>query len=100
MSFSYVCKPCKTVTFPKLSINIKTNEGVNNIAFIDESEGVNEELNVVYKLIDNTPGLKAPDVAKLLDKSLSAAERYIKKLKNAGLIEFRGAPKTGGYFLK
>ena len=53
---------------------------------------------MVYKLIDNTPGLKAPDVARLLDKSLSAAERYIKKLKDAGYIEFKGAPKTGGYF--
>lgn len=97
-----------TVTFPELSSNVKAsegvnkgvNEGVNNIAFNDESEGVNEELNVVYKLIDNTPGLKAPDVARLLDKSLSAAERYIKKLKDAGYIEFKGAPKTGGYFKK
>lgn len=101
-----------TVTFPELVSNAKTNEGVNegvsegvsegvkNIAFDDESEGVNEELNVIYKLIDNTPGLKAPDVARLLDKSLSAAERYIKKLKDAGHIEFRGAPKTGGYYIK
>jgi ATP-dependent DNA helicase RecG len=39
-----------TVTFPELSTNVKTNEGVNeglnNIDFNDESEGVNKELNV------------------------------------------------------
>ena len=27
-------------------------------------------------------------------------ERWIKQLKNEDKIEFRGAPKTGGYFLK
>jgi ATP-dependent DNA helicase RecG len=27
-------------------------------------------------------------------------ERWLKQLREEGKIEFRGAPKTGGYFLK
>lgn len=97
-----------TVTFPDLSIKTKAtkgvnegvNEGVKKVHFKAESEGVNEELNAIYSVIEKTPGLKAPTIASALGVSLSTAERYIKKLKDAKYIKFVGVPKTGGYFVK
>jgi ATP-dependent DNA helicase RecG len=96
-----------TVTFPDLSIKTKAtkgvnegvNEGVKKVHFKAESEGVNEELNAIYSVIEKTPGLKAPAIASALGVSLSTAERYIKKLKDAKYIKFVGVPKTGGYFI-
>ena len=50
-----------TVTFPKLSISNKkdisegVNEGVKPIAFEDESEGVNKELNIFFRAVVNNP---------------------------------------------
>lgn len=100
-----------TVIFPDLSIKTKatkgTNEGVNEgvsegvkkISFKAESEGVNDELNVIYSIIEKTPGLKAPAIASTLGVSLSTAERYIRKLKEAKYIKFVGVPKTGGYYI-
>ncbi|MDZ4668557.1 MAG: putative DNA binding domain-containing protein [bacterium] len=97
-----------TVTFPGLSIKTKAtkgvnegvNEGVKKVHFKAESEGVNAELNSIYAVIEKTPGLKAPAIASILGVSLSTAERYIKKLKDAKHIKFVGVPKTGGYFIK
>ncbi|MDP3913350.1 MAG: hypothetical protein Q8R96_06400 [Bacteroidota bacterium] len=33
-----------------------------------------------------------------MNKSVATTERYLKILKEQGYIEFRGAPKTGGYY--
>ena len=108
-----------TVVFPGLSIKAKghkdvgkdvgkdvsegvnegVNEGVKKVHFQAESEGVNAELNAIYSVIEKSPGLKAPAIAGALGVSLSTAERYIKKLKDAKYVKFVGAPKTGGYFI-
>ncbi|WP_296668750.1 hypothetical protein [Rhodoferax sp.] len=39
----------------------------------------------------------AHGIAKTLNTSPKNIERWLKQLKAQGLIEFRGAPKTGGY---
>lgn len=93
-----------TVTFPNLTIdttndnNEGVNEGVKSISLEGESVGVNEELNILFQAIENNPGLKAPAIAEIINKSLSTTERYIRKLKYVGLIEYRGVSKKGGYF--
>ena len=43
------------------------------------------------------PGLRKGDLSKLSGISERSVKRYIEQL--AGQIEFRGAPKTGGYYL-
>jgi len=35
-----------------------------------------------------------------MDTSVKNIERWLKRLKDEKKIEFRGAPKTGGYFAK
>ena len=44
--------------------------------------------------------LKVPDIASKIDKGISTVERYMKILKENNLVEFAGAPKTGGYIVK
>lgn len=50
--------------------------------------------------ISQNPGKRANELATYIGRSVQSVERYIKTLKNAGKIEFRGAPKNGGYFEK
>ena len=44
-------------------------------------------------------GLKNPDYAEHLQVGTSTISRYIKTLKKHNIVEFVGAPKTGGYYL-
>lgn len=100
-----------TVVFPELKATLKNSEGVNEgvnegvknklkAVFIDESEGVKTELINIYELIVNTPDLKTKDIASIISKGLSTTERYLKKLKDEGFIEYIGSSRTGGYNIK
>ncbi|MDU9377034.1 hypothetical protein McpSp1_16780 [Methanocorpusculaceae archaeon Sp1] len=76
------------------------DEGVN-VVREGVNEGVNfedEGVNTLLDLIRTEPGLNARTLAAKTGKSLSTTERHIRKLKNEGVIEFRGAPKNGGYY--
>ncbi len=81
----------------KLTIKYDTggDEGVN--------EGVNKPLSEnevsIISLLKIKPGLKANEISTRIDKSIASVERYITSLKKMGIIEFRGAPKTGGYYI-
>ena len=61
-------------------------------------EGVNEGVKTLLSVIRSAPGKRANELATLVGKSVQSVERYIKALKDDGKIEFRGAPKNGGYF--
>ena len=71
-------------------VNGGINGGVNG--------GVNLE-ELLFNAIRNNPGLNAPALAEMLQKSLRTTQRYLKTLSDAGRIEFRGAPKKGGYHI-
>ena len=66
-------------------------------SFAAQNEGVNEGVNTLQNLISTQPGLRSPALAQTLNTSPKTIERWLKQLKAQGLIEFRGAPKTGGY---
>ena len=53
----------------------------------------------IIETLGKMPGLNAPALATALVKSLRTTQRTLKILCDNGKIEFRGAPKTGGYFL-
>lgn len=74
--------------------SIQIDEGVKSSA----DEGVNEGVNQLLAVISSNPGLRANILATHIGKSVQTVERYIKSLKASGSIEFRGAPKTGGYY--
>jgi predicted transcriptional regulator len=50
--------------------------------------------------VENNPGKKTADIGKGINVSTRTAERYVKKLRDYGKIEFRGSKKTGGYYKK
>ena len=72
------------------------DEGVKS----EKDEGVNEGVNALLKVITTYPGKRANELAVLIGKSVQTVERYVRMLKDSGKIEFRGAPKTGGYYCK
>ena len=73
------------------------NGGVNG-GVSGKSGGVNLE-ELIYDAIKNNPGVNAPAIAGMLQKSLRTVQRYLKTLSDAERIEFRGAPKNGGYHI-
>ncbi len=67
----------------------------------DENGGVSGGVNleeVLLKAVVEHPGSNAPTLSKIVQKSLRTVQRYLKGLADKGKIEFRGAPKTGGYW--
>ena len=52
----------------------------------------------LFEVIMNNPGLKSKKLSELILKSVPTVSRYLKVLKEARKVEFRGAPKTGGYY--
>ncbi len=62
-------------------------------------EGVSEGVNNLLGCIRNKPGLKMPELSEQLHVPAKTIERWIKKLRDQNKIIFKGAPKTGGYFI-
>lgn len=62
-------------------------------------EGVNEGVNVLLDVITSDPGKRVPYYAEKIGTSVKNIERWLKNLKDNNSIEFKGAPKTGGYWL-
>ena len=60
---------------------------------------VNGSVNEVFDFIRKHPGVKVPDIKAALDISTRTVRRRIKELKEKNIVEFRGADKTGGYYL-
>jgi Fic family protein len=61
--------------------------------------GVKNKSELIYEIIAQFPGINAPAIAQHLGLSLRSTQRYIKQLSEQGLIIFKGAPKSGGYFI-
>ena len=68
----------------------------------EETEVVtlNEGADQILRLLQVHPGWRVPNLAEALQKSRPTVERHLRELRNAGRVEFRGAPKNGGYFAK
>jgi len=77
--------------FQVVLFNTKSDKQVN--------EGVNEGVNELFKLIESNSGKRIPYYASVLRVSEKTIERWFRQLRQAQKIEFRGAPKTGGYFI-
>ena len=68
-----------------------------------KGDRVNDRVKIVAEvllLVENNPGVRSDELAQLVNKSLSTVSRSLRILKADGKIEFRGAPKNGGYFAK
>lgn len=64
------------------------------------TKAVKENLALLLTLIAGNEGLRVPEYNKILNASERTIERYLKQLREVGLIEFKGdASQTGGYYL-
>ncbi len=54
----------------------------------------------VLETIAKRPGVRTNEIATHIGKSIPTVSRYIKSLKESGEIEYRGAPKNGGYYVR
>jgi ATP-dependent DNA helicase RecG len=63
------------------------------------SEGISEGISSLMDCIKNKPGLRIPELSERLHAPAKTIERWIKKLRDQNKIIFKGAPKTGGYFI-
>ena len=66
---------------------------------------VNDRVNcmvakAVLETIAKRPGVRTNEIATHIGKSIPTVSRYIKSLKESGEIEYRGAPKNGGYYVR
>ena len=64
--------------------------------------GVNggvKEMDIVFDYIKKYPGLRVNALAEALALPKRTLERHLGKMKQDGKVEFRGAPKTGGYYI-
>lgn len=70
----------------------------NIISGLTTNGATQRDLTIIYKAISNLGNIKVADVQKLIGKSYVTCKRYLQLLKEAGLIEYRGSLKTGGWF--
>lgn len=59
-----------------------------------------DPLEAVFRCIQDNPGVRTGMLAERLSISRRTAERHLQALKKAERIEFRGAPRNGGYYPK
>jgi ATP-dependent DNA helicase RecG len=69
------------------------NGGVNG----GISGGVNEGINRLREFVRKQPGKRVSEISAALDVPSKTVERWVKKLREQGVIVFRGPGKTGGY---
>ena len=91
-----------TVTFMK---RVKNTNRVINGTLNDTLNGtlngtLNDTLKSVWELIKSHPGITANVLIKDTNKSIRTIRRCVRTLTDAGLIEYRGSKKTGGYYIK
>jgi ATP-dependent DNA helicase RecG len=84
----------------------KGNEAINKgddgikLAFEGINEGINLDLGKILSYLKNNPLSKHSDIKQIIVRSDATVERYLKILKDNGIIEYVGAKKTGGYRIK
>ena len=80
-------------------VNRLIDDGVNDGLIDGVSDGVKVEIIKIVELILTKEGANALDIATKRGKSKPTIERYLRTAKEVGIIEFKGATKTGGYYL-
>lgn len=65
-----------------------------------ETAALSVEAGWLLQLLQTHPGWRVPSMAEALQKSRPTIERHLRELRNAGKVEFREAPRNGGYFIK
>ncbi|MDP2025020.1 hypothetical protein [Sulfuriferula sp.] len=87
--------------YPEIEFEIREFAGGVMATFAQReglNVGVNVGVNELLAYVESHPGQRAGEMAVAFKLTQRTIERWLKQLKEKGLIEFRGAPKTGGYY--
>lgn len=76
---------------------VPPNEGASEEVNVGVDVGVDVGVNGLLAYIQANPGQRAGEMAVTFAVTQRTIERWLKQLKAQSLIEFKGAPKTGGY---
>ena len=90
--FELIGNTFKVTLYP---MDSKAGEGVNE----GVNGGVKGGVNSLLTLIRENEGKRTPFFASALQTSEKNIERWLKHLKKKGAVEFRDAPKSGGYHI-
>jgi len=85
------------IRVPEIEFEIKEFV-VGVMATFAQREGLNVGVNGLLAYIQAHPGQRAGEMAVAFNLTQRTIERWLKQLKEKGSTEFRGAPKTGGYY--
>lgn len=80
-------------------VNKLIDAGVNEGVTDGVNEGVKMEIARLVQAIRSNEGIKTLDIATKRGKSKATIERYLRLAKELNIIEFKGSPKKGGYYL-
>lgn len=64
------------------------------------SGGLNDTAQQIIRILESEFGLNATEISQRMKKGTRTIERYLSALVKQDLVEFRGAKKAGGYFIK
>ena len=74
-------------------------EGVIEGVIEGVGKDIKEKLASILCVLNNQPGLRTTMLSSKTDIPVKSVERYVKRLKDVGLIKYSGSSKSGGYFL-
>lgn len=80
-------------------VNRIVADGVDDGVIDGLSDGVKKELIEIIKLLKNEEGINTDDIVEHIGKSKPTVERYLKTARDLEMVIFKGASKTGGYYL-
>ena len=80
-------------------VNKLINDGVSDGVNDGVNDGVRIELIKIVEIILSKEGINTVDIATKSGKPKPTMERYLRTARELEIIEFKGAPKTGGYYL-
>lgn len=84
--------------YPELKFTIE-EVGSGFLVTFSKSGGVSGGVNDVIEFLKAHPGAKTNEISSALGIAERTLQRMLKKLKDQQVIAFKGAPKTGGYFV-
>lgn len=101
------------VTFPNIHYlraenlsqgDMKTNqmahfEGVIEGVIEGVGKDVKEKMASILCVLNEQPGLRTTMLSNKTNIPAKSVERYIKRLKDVGLVKYSGSSKSGGYFI-
>ena len=93
---------CVTLTFPNIYHNLeqeRENKPVD-LSQLTTDATVRESLKVILEYVVEHQSVKLQELVEVTGKSYPSVKRYMQILKEAGLIEYIGSLRSGGWSLK